>query len=97
MRDGIFDKHDIVEGVIGLLDGITVSGAENVNRLSQTFQMLYALRKGLKDEDGAKDKIIELLKVQLKRATEPHPQDEEEVVGGEHYDLKFGGVDNGKD
>ena len=96
MSDGILNKHEMVEGILQLLDSITVSGQKNVNALSQAFQMLYALRKGLKDEDEAKNQTIEMLKEQLKRATEPKPEDGEDVVGGEHYELKFGGKNDGE-
>lgn len=97
MAEGTYNKHEMVENVIACLEGISVTGAKSVNLLSQAFQMLYCLRTGLKNEDEAKNKTIELLKEQLRRATEPKADDGGEIIGGEHYDLKFGGADNGTD
>lgn len=87
MSDGILNKHDMVENVLSLLDGMTVTGQKNVVLLSTAFQMLTALQKGLKDEDNAKNKIIESLKEQLKRINEPEPGGD--VVGGEYYEFDF--------
>lgn len=64
------NKHEMIENVLKLLDGMTVTGSKNVILLSEAFQILFALQKGLKDEDNAKTKIIEELKEQLKRANE---------------------------
>lgn len=89
MAESIYNKHEMLENVITCLNGVAVSGEKSVNLLSQAFQMLYCLRKGLKEEDEAKNKTIDLLKEQLRRATEP--DDGGEVLGGQHYDLKFGG------
>ena len=61
------NKHEMIENVLKLLDGMTVNGSKNVILLSEAFQILFALQKGLKDEDGAKNRIIEELKEQLKR------------------------------
>ena len=97
MSNGILNKHEMVEHILKALDGITISGAKNVVLLNEALQMLFALQKGLKDEDNAKNKTIELLKEQLKRATEPQVEDGGDVVGGEHYDLNFGGADDGTD
>lgn len=95
MKDGIFDKYDMIEAVQKLLDSISVTGQKSVVALSSAFQIVSALQKGLKAEEESKNKIIETLKEQLKQATEPHPpEDGGDVIGGEHYDLKFGGVDS---
>lgn len=64
------NKHEMVENVLKLLDSMTVTGSKNVILLCEAFQILFALQKGLKEEDGAKNKIIEELKEQLKRANE---------------------------
>ena len=64
------NKHEMIENVLKLLDGMTVTGSKNVILLCEAFQILFALQKGLKDEDTAKTKIIEELKEQLKRANE---------------------------
>ena len=61
------NKHEMLENVLKLLDGMTVTGSKNVILLCEAFQILFALQKGLKDEDNAKNKIIEELKEQLKR------------------------------
>ena len=61
------NKHEMLENILKLLDGMTVTGSKNVILLSEAFQILFALQKGLKDEDNAKNKIIEELKEQLKR------------------------------
>ena len=91
MKDGIMNKFDLLDGVCVLLENVTVSGQANVTRLSNAFQMLAALKQGLHDEDQAKNKIIETLKEQLKRATEPDVEPGGDVVGGEHYEFNFGG------
>lgn len=96
MRDGILNKHEMLKSIKTLLSAVTVKGEESVNALSQAFQMIYALQKGLKDEDQAKNKIIETLKEQLKRATEHIPEDGEVKTGGEQYNFDFGGADNGE-
>ena len=64
------NKHEMVENVLKLLDSMTVTGSKNVILLCEAFQILFALQKGLKEEDSAKNKIIEELKEQLKRANE---------------------------
>ena len=68
--DNLLDKFGMVDHVIRALNEITVSGSKNVVLLSDAFQMLFALQKGLKEEDNAKNKTIETLKEELKRATE---------------------------
>ncbi len=88
-HDGTYNKHEMIEFVLKCLDGITVSGAQNVNLLSQAFQMLYALQKGVKEEDAAKRKTVDLLKEQLRRATEPQTEPGGDVIGGEHIDLDY--------
>lgn len=70
MRDDILDKYVMVDHIIHALNGITISGSKNVVLMSDAFQMLFALQKGLKEEDNAKNKTIETLKEELKRATE---------------------------
>lgn len=96
MCDGTLNKHEMLESVKVLLSSVTVKGEESVNALSQAFQMIYALQRGLKDEDAAKNKIIETLKEQLKRATEHTPEDGEVMTGGEQYNFDFGGAEDGK-
>lgn len=64
------NKHEMVENILKLLDNMTVTGSKNVIILCEAFQILFALQKGLKEEDNAKNKIIEELKEQLKRANE---------------------------
>lgn len=91
--DGLYNKHEMVDNVIKALGGVSVCGEVNVNLLSSAFQMLYALREGLKNEDKTTNEKIELLKSQLKAATEPKKEDSGDVLGGEHYDLKFGGAE----
>ena len=93
MKDGIFSKYDMIDKVIVLLNSVSVEGAKNVLAMSNVFQILSTMKKGLKDEDNAKNNTIELLKEQLKRANEPDSGGE--IIGGEHIDLKFGGDDNG--
>ena len=64
------NKHEMLENILKLLDNMTVTGSKNVIILCEAFQILFALQKGLKEEDNAKNKIIEELKEQLKRANE---------------------------
>ena len=90
--DGIYNKYEMVDNIIKTLDGISVRGEVNVNLLSSAFQMLYAMKDGLKREEDATNSKIELLKEQLKRANEPKKDDPDgDVIGGEHYEIKFGG------
>lgn len=92
----MMDKYGMLKEIIDNLSRIRVSGVADVLYLGQTFQMLSTLQTGLKDEDNARNQVIESLKEQLKRATEPKPDDGGDVVGGEHYDFHFGGgADNG--
>lgn len=70
MDNNLLDKHGMVDRVIKALNGVSVSGSKSVVLLSDAFQMLFALQKGLKEEDNAKNKTIETLKEELKRATE---------------------------
>lgn len=96
--DGLYNKHEMVDNIINALGGVSVRGETSVNLLSSAFQMLYALREGMKNEDKTTNEKIELLKSQLKAATEPKPEEPGgDVLGGEHYDLKFGGAENGND
>ena len=62
------DKHEMVETIIKYMNEINVSGSKNVVLLSESFQMLFALQKGLKDEDKSNAKKIEILKEQLRNA-----------------------------
>lgn len=96
MSDGIYNKFQMIDLVVECLNGIPVSGSKSVSLLNQAFQMLFALKKGLTDEDNAKAKKIDLLKEQLKRATEPKTEPGGDVVGGEHYDINFGGERDAK-
>lgn len=95
MADGVFSKYEMLNKVLILLDSVSVQGAKSVLALSNVFQMLSALQKGLKDEDSAKNQTIEILKEQLKHATEPVNENCEKIVGGEHYDLNYGGDGDG--
>ena len=69
------NKHEMLENILKLLDNMTVTGSQNVILLCEAFQILFALQKGLKEEDNAKNKIIEELKEQLKRANENSGKD----------------------
>lgn len=95
--DGIYNKFEMLQGVINLLDGLNISGQKNIVILSSVYQMLTALQKGLKDEDETKNKKIEILKEQLKRATTPDVEEGGDVVGGEQYNFKFGGAEHDRD
>lgn len=66
----VIDKYGMIDHVIRSLNEIPVSGSKNVVLMAEAFQMLFALQKGLKDEDNAKNKTIETLKEQLTRAIE---------------------------
>ena len=92
----MMDKFEVLKEIIEDLSRLSVSGVANVLYLGKVFQMLSTLQKGLKDEDNARNQVIESLKEQLKRATEPQPEDGGDVVGGEHYDFHFrGGASDG--
>ena len=98
MHDGILNKHEMLEKAVELLETMNVSGHENISKLSAAFQILFVLQKGLKEEDEAKNTIIESLKEQLKRANEAHPDPGGDIIGGEQYNFNFSvkdGADNG--
>lgn len=97
MSDGTYNKYEMLDLVVECLNGIPVSGSKNVALLNQAFQMLFALKDGLKAEDSAKAGKIDLLKEQLKRATEPKTEPGGDVVGGEHYEINFSGNGAAKD
>lgn len=87
----------MIDNIIASLNHVTVSNSENVVLMSNAFQMLFALKKGLDQEDKAKNAKIETLKEQLKAATKLTPDnDDAEIIGGQHYEYHFGGVDNGE-
>lgn len=90
MKDGIMDKQGFIDKIVATLNCVSVSGVRDVVALANVFQMLSTLKSGLRDEDSAKDQTIELLKEQLKRATESTPEDGGDVVGGEHYSFDYG-------
>ena len=91
-NSGIYNREEFIKKILDALNLITVTGAKNALLLSSAFQMVNALGKGMDDEIAAKNAVIESLKEQLKRATEP-AQDNPggDVVGGQHYDYQFGG------
>ena len=95
MSNGIYNKYEMIDNVVALLNTIPVKGSENVVAMSNVYQMLFALKRGFEGEDNAKNKTIEMLKEQLKRATEPQVEEGGDIVGGQHYDLKFGGDGDG--
>ena len=70
MNNNILDKYGMIDHALRSLNGIKVSGSENIVLLSNAFQMLFTLQKGLKEEDNAKNKTIETLKEELKRIAE---------------------------
>lgn len=61
------NKYEMIDNALKRLDSLTITGSKNVVLLSEVFQILIALQKDMKDEDNAKNKIIEELKEQLKR------------------------------
>ena len=86
------DKFGMVDKLLVMLDQLSVSGAKNVIALSQALQMANTLRKGLKEEDEAKKKIIDGLKMQLEEKNRPEAtEDGLEVVGGQHYEIDLSG------
>lgn len=97
MSDGLYTNEEMVDEITELLNEVSVSGVKSVVSLANAFSMLSGLKGGIKEEAKAKNKTIELLKEQLKRATEPNPEDGGDVVGGEHYDLNYGGAEHGAD
>lgn len=90
----MFDKYQMMEGIINLLNTISVTGAQNVLTLGEVFKMLSALRKGLKEEEQAKKKQIDNLTETIKKLQQPQIEENGDVVGGEHYDIKFSEDDN---
>ena len=98
MSEGIFSNAEMIDNAVNLLNTVSVKGSENVVALSNVYQILFALKKGFAMEAESKDKTIETLKEQLKRATEQIPIEDVEIIGGKTIDLDFGGeCDGNKD
>ena len=95
MSDGLFTNAEMVDEIIKRLNEVSVSGIRNVVSLANAFSMLNGLKNGIAEESKANSKKIELLKEQINRLTKPHIDEEGgDIIGGEHYDLKFGSDDN---
>ena len=85
----MFDKYEFIDTIIKILDGVSVSGAKNVMHLGESFKMLTTLKKGLHDEENAKNKTIEALKETIKRLEAPNADEGQEIIGGQHYEIDF--------
>lgn len=89
------DKYQMLDQIILLMDKIAdAKGAIRCQLIVDAVRMTDAVKKGIQDEDKATAARIEMLKDQIERLTEPHPGENEEVVGGEtityDYEPKIG-------
>lgn len=85
----MFNKYEFLNAIVKILNGVSVSGATNVMYLGESFKMLTTLKKGLEDEDKAKNHTIETLKETIKRLETPHAEEGQEIIGGQHYEIDF--------
>ena len=95
------DKYQMLDQIILLMDKIAdAKGAIRCQLIAAAVRMVDAIKKGIQEEDNATDARIRMLKDQIKNLTEPHPGDNQEVVGGEtityDYEPKIGERDHGR-
>lgn len=90
----MFDKFQMMEGILQLLDSVSVKGAKDVLTMGEVFKMISALQKGLKNDDEAKKKQIDGLTETIRKLQQPQVEEGGDVVGGEHYDIKFNDTEN---
>lgn len=80
------DKYGLIDSLIMLIDkAADAHGIERCSALVEVIKRLGALKDGLKDEDSAHNKRIDLLKAQIKNLT--NPEAGEETIGGETYTV----------
>ena len=94
MHNGIMNKYEVLDNIIESVETVRVSGMKDVIALANVFQMLHALKQGMKGEDESKTKIIENLKEQLKRANTIEPDEGGDKIGGQEVHFDFGGEQN---
>ena len=91
----MYKSNEIVDSIIEEMYGlfkqlITGNYAGFCAMFSDIISKLAALRKGLKDEQDAKQRQIDDIKAQLERATRPDPGPGEQVIGGGTTEYRFG-------
>ena len=82
----MIDKFQLLDSIIVQLDALAdARGVTRCATIVELVQKVTALRKGLADEDKAHAQTVEILEQQIKRLTEPNPEEGEEVIGGQTY------------
>ena len=94
MHSGIMDKYEVLDNILESLEPVRVSGMKDTIAMANAFQMLHALKQGMKNEDETKTKVIENLKEQLKRANSIDPDEGGDKIGGQEVHFDFGGGQN---
>ena len=85
------DKYGLIDSLIMLIDkAADAHGIERCSALVDAIKMLGALKDGLKNEDSAHDKRIEMLKSQIKNLAGPNPEAEDAIIGGGRYTIDLG-------
>ena len=79
--------HDMIMRMYKLLDEIKVEGVKSCQIVAEIYSMLQALDDGIMQEQGRHRQEVELLSKQIEKLTAPHPEEGEQVVGGEVYHL----------
>ena len=79
--------HDMIMRMYKLLDEIKVEGVKSCQIVAEIYSMLQALDDGIMQEQGRHRQEVELLSKQIEKLTARHPEEGEQVVGGEVYHL----------
>lgn len=79
--------HDMIMRMYKLLDEIKVEGVKSCQIVAEIYGMLQALDGGIAKEQERHLEEVELLSKQIEKLTTPHPEEGEQVVGGEVYHL----------
>lgn len=83
------DKYQMIDGIIVLLDRVAdARGIERCTLLAEIVNRADALKKGMRQEEDAKIKEIELLRKQIRDLTTPRPLKDGEIrEGGETIQI----------
>ena len=81
------EHHDMIIRMYKLLDAITVTSVKSCQIVAEIYSMLQALDEGIMQEQGHHRQEVELLSKQIEKLTTTHPEEGEQVVGGEVYHL----------
>jgi len=81
------NHHELIMGMYQLLDALNVEGVKNCQIVTEMYSRLQALDGGIAQEQDRHRQEVELLSKQIEKLTTPHPEEGEQVVGGEVYHL----------